>query len=48
VRRHAKSDGVVLIAVLLEFKRVVALMAVDYKQAMCANSTPFCMLVKVL
>jgi hypothetical protein len=34
VRRHTESDNLVLLTVLLEFERVVALMAVDYKQSM--------------
>jgi hypothetical protein len=32
VRRHTESDNLILLTVLLEFERVVALMAVDYKQ----------------
>jgi hypothetical protein len=48
VGRHAESNNLVLLAVLLEFKQVVALIAVNYKQPMCANSMPLCMLVKVL
>jgi hypothetical protein len=33
---------------LLEFKRVVALIAINNEQLMCANNPPLCMLIKVL
>jgi hypothetical protein len=45
---HAEGNNLVLLAVLLEFERVVALMAVEYKQLVYTNSAPLCMLVKVL
>jgi hypothetical protein len=48
VRRHAESDDIVLLTVLLEFERVVALVAVKYKQSVRANSALLCMLIKVL
>jgi hypothetical protein len=48
VRRHTESKNPILLIVLLEFKRVVALIAINYKQAMCANSTPLYILIKVL
>jgi hypothetical protein len=48
VRRHADSNNLVLLAVLLECKRVVALMTVNYKQSVAANHPLLCMLVKVL
>jgi hypothetical protein len=48
VRRHAESNNIVLLIVLLEFKRVVALVAVKYKQLVRANSALLCMLIKVL
>jgi hypothetical protein len=48
VRRHADSNHLVLLAVLLECERVVALMAVNYKQSVAANHPLLCMLVKVL
>jgi hypothetical protein len=48
VGRHAESNNFILLIVLLEFKQVVALVAVNYKQAICANSIPLCILVKVL
>ncbi len=46
--RHAESNNLVFLAVLLENKRVVALVAVDNKQTYCANSTSLRMLIKVL
>ena len=46
--RHTESDNLILLVVLLEIKRVVALMAVDNKQAMLPNSTPLRMFVKML
>ena len=48
MRRHADSDNLALLAVLLECKRVVALMAVDNKQSVAANHPLLCMLVKML
>jgi hypothetical protein len=40
VRRHAESNNVVILAVLLEFQRLVALVAVDNEQTVGPNSTP--------
>jgi hypothetical protein len=48
VRRHADSDNLVILAVLLEFERVVALMAVNNEEPMSAYNPPLCMLIKVL
>jgi hypothetical protein len=48
VRRHAESNNLILLAVLLKFKRVVALVAVNNEQAYSSKSTSFCMRVKVL
>jgi hypothetical protein len=48
VRRHVESDNLVILAVLLEFERFVALMAVNNKQLMRANNSSLCMLIKVL
>jgi hypothetical protein len=48
VRRHAEGDDLVILAVLLEFERVVALMAVGNEQTYCTYSTLFCMLIIVL
>ena len=48
MRRHADSNNLVLLAVLLEFERVVALMAVNYEQSVATNYPLLCMLIKVL
>ena len=48
MRRHIKSIDLVLLIELLEFERVVALMAVNYQQLPCTYSTILCMLNKVL
>jgi hypothetical protein len=48
VRRHAESNNLIILAVLLEFKQVIALIAINNKQPMCANNPPLCMLIKVL
>jgi hypothetical protein len=48
VRRHIESNNLILLAVLLEIKRVIALMAVDNKQPVSAYNPPLCMLIKVL
>ena len=46
--RYIEGNNLILLAVLLEKKQVVALMAVDNKQTIVSNSTLLCMLVKVL
>jgi hypothetical protein len=48
VRRHADSDDLVILAVLLEIKRVVALMAVDNEQSVATNHPSLFMPIKVL
>jgi hypothetical protein len=48
VRRHADSNNFVIFAVLLELKRVVALIAVDNKELVAANYPLLYMLIKVL
>lgn len=48
MRRHADSDNLVILAVLLEVKRVVALIAINNEQLVGANSTLLCIRVKVL
>jgi hypothetical protein len=48
VRRHAESNNLVILTVLLEFKRVIALIAINNEQLMCANNPPLYMLIKVL
>jgi hypothetical protein len=48
VRRQTESNNLVILAVLLEFTRVVALMTINNEQTVGANSTLLCMPVKVL
>jgi hypothetical protein len=48
VRRHIESDDLILLIVLLEIKRVVALIAVNNKQLVSAYNPPLYMLIKVL
>jgi hypothetical protein len=48
VQRHADSNNLVLLTILLEFKQVVALIAVNCKQLVAANYPLLCMLIKVL
>jgi hypothetical protein len=48
VQRHVDSNNLVLLAILLEFKQVVALIAINCKQLVAANYPLLCMLIKVL
>jgi hypothetical protein len=48
VQRHADSNNLVIFAVLLECKQVVALVAVDNKELISAYNLSLCMLIKVL
>jgi hypothetical protein len=48
VQRHADSNNLILLAVLLECKRVVALIAVDNKELISTYNSPLYMLIKVL
>ena len=48
VRRHVESDNLILLAVLLEFKRVMALVAINNKQTIASYSPPLCVRIKVL
>jgi hypothetical protein len=48
VRRHAESDNLIILTVLLEFKRFVALIAVNNKQPMRTNNSSLYILIKVL
>jgi hypothetical protein len=48
VRRHVESNNIILLIVLLEFKRGVAVIAINYKQLVRTNSALLCMLIKVL
>jgi hypothetical protein len=48
VQRHTYSNNLVILAVLLEVERFVALVAVNNQQLVGTNSTLLCMRVKVL
>jgi hypothetical protein len=48
VRRYIESNNLVLLAVLLEFKRVIALVAINNKQTIASYSPPLCVRIKVL
>jgi hypothetical protein len=48
VQRHVDSNNLVLLAVLLECKRVVALIAINCKQLVAANYPLLYILIKVL
>ena len=39
MRRHAESDNLALLAEVLEGERVMALMAVNNKESVCAHRT---------
>jgi hypothetical protein len=48
VQRHVDSNNLVLLAVLLECKQVIALIAVNNKELISAYNPPLCVLIKVL
>jgi hypothetical protein len=48
VQRHTESNSLILLAVLLECERLVALVAVNNKQLVSAYNLPLCILIKVL
>ena len=48
MRRHADSNNLVILAVSLEIKQVVALIAVNCEQLVATNYSFLCMLIKVL
>jgi hypothetical protein len=48
VRRHVDSNNLVLLTVLLECERVVALIAVNNKELISAYNSLLYMLIKVL
>jgi hypothetical protein len=48
VGRHAESNNLILLIVLLEIKQVVALIAVNNKQLISAYNSSFYILIKVL
>jgi hypothetical protein len=48
VQRHADSNNLVLLTVLLEIERVIALMAVNNEELISAYNPLLCILIKVL
>jgi hypothetical protein len=48
VRRHVESNNLILLIVLLEIERVVALVAINNKQSYSSKSTLLYIGVKVL
>jgi hypothetical protein len=48
VRRHIDSNNLILLIVLLEYERVVALIAVNNKELISAYNSSLYMLIKVL
>jgi hypothetical protein len=48
VQRHADSNNLILFAVLLEYKQVIALIAVNNKELISAYNPPLYVLIKVL
>jgi hypothetical protein len=48
VQRHVDSNNLVLLIVLLECERVVALIAVNNKEPISAYNPPLYILIKVL
>jgi hypothetical protein len=48
VRRHTDSNNLVLLAVFLEFERVIALVAINNEELVAANYLLLCMRIKVL
>jgi hypothetical protein len=48
VRRHIDSNNLVLLIVLLEYERVVALIAINNEELISAYNSLLYMLIKVL
>jgi hypothetical protein len=48
VQRYIDSNNLILLIVLLECKRVIALIAINYKQLVAANYPLLYILIKVL
>ena len=48
MRRHVDSNNLILLIVLLEIKRVVALIAINNKELISAYNPPLYILIKVL
>jgi hypothetical protein len=48
VSRHIESNNLIILIVLLEFKRVIAFVTINNKQAVAANNPLLCIRIKVL
>jgi hypothetical protein len=48
VQKHADSNNLILFIVLLEYKQVVALIAINCEQLVATNYLLLCILIKVL
>jgi hypothetical protein len=48
VSRYTEGNNLVILVVLLEFKRVVALITINNKQAVATNNPPLRIRIKVL
>jgi hypothetical protein len=48
VQRYIDSNNLVLLAVLLECKQVIALIAINNKKLISAYNSSLCVLIKVL
>jgi hypothetical protein len=48
VQRHVDSNNLILLIVLLEYKRVIALIAVNNKKLISIYNSSLYMLIKVL
>jgi hypothetical protein len=48
VRKHTDSNNLILLIVLLEYERVMALIAVNNKELISAYNPPLYILIKVL
>jgi hypothetical protein len=48
VHKHKDSNNIIILTVLLEIKRVIALIAINNKQSISTNYSSFYILIKVL
>jgi hypothetical protein len=48
VQRHADSNNLILLIVLLEYKQVIALIAINNKELISTYNSSLYMLIKVL
>ena len=48
MRRHADSNNLIILIVLLDYKRIIALITVSCEQLVATKYYLFCILVKVL